>query len=140
MGRMLWFFQPRCPVDQVTRDWIDRRWKWLTDEFGGDFMIDAPTVLPTPEFFPDAYDGSEDAVRALVERVCEYMHVPPDLVDLEFYSEANRPEFVNENGLAIAGTAGLFEEGSRHIIHLERNQFHEPMVLVGTAAHELAHA
>jgi hypothetical protein len=133
---MFGWFRARCPVDPVTRQWIDRRWRWLTDEFGADLMIDSPTVLPTAEYFPDEYNASEDSVRCLLDRVCEYMHVTPELVDLKFYSEANRPQCVNENGLAIGGTAGLFEDG---IIHLERNQFSEPMLLVGTIAHELAH-
>jgi hypothetical protein len=57
------WLRPRCPVDPVTREWIDRRWKWLTDEFGADLMVDAMTVLPTAEFFPDEYDASESAVR-----------------------------------------------------------------------------
>jgi hypothetical protein len=132
--------RPRCPVDPTTRAWIDRRWRWLTDEFGPDLMIDAPTVLPTPEFFPDEYDTSDDAVRTLVDRVCEYMHVPPDLVDLDFYSESGRPAFVDDQGRAIGGTAGLYRSGHRFTIHLERSQFAHPMALVGTAAHELAHA
>jgi len=50
-------FRPRCPVDPTTRGWINRRWKWLMDEFGSDFMIDAPTVLPASQFFPDRYDA-----------------------------------------------------------------------------------
>ena len=103
-------------------------------------MIDSPTVLPTAVFFPGPYDGSEAAVRTLVDRVCEYMHVSPDLVDLAFYSEPNRAEFVNEDGFVIGGSAGLYEEGDRCRISLEENQFGRPMELVGTIAHELAHA
>lgn len=137
---MFHWFGKSCPVDPVTREWIDRKWRWLTDEFGADLMIDSPTILPTSEFFPDEYTGAEPHVRSLVNRVCGYMHVSPDLVDLEFYSEANRPTFVNEEGLAIGGTAGLFADGDRFTIHLEKRQFQEPMHLVGTVAHELAHA
>lgn len=133
-------FRPRCPVDPTTRGWINRRWKWLMDEFGSDFMIDAPTVLPTKEFFPDSYDASEEAVRTLVDRVCGYMHVSCDLLDLDFFSEERRPHFVDEHGHAIGGAAGLFQSGHRFTIRLERTQFHNPMLLVGTIAHELAHA
>jgi hypothetical protein len=133
-------FRPRCPVDPTTRGWINRRWKWLMDEFGSDFMIDAPTILPTHEFFPDRYDADEKSVTRLVHRVCDYMHVSSDLIDLEFFSEQNRPAFVDESGQPIAGTAGLFQPGRRFTIHLERSQFHNPMLLVGTIAHELAHA
>lgn len=139
---MFSFFRrkPRCPIDEVTRNWIESRWKWLTEEFGGEFMIDTPTVLPTDQWFPDPYDRSEDAVRTLVERVSGFMHVPFSLVDLEFYSEDGRPRFVNDNGLEMGGTAGTYEERDRHHIRIEHNQALEPMHLVGTVAHELSHA
>lgn len=133
------WFRPHCPVDPTTRRWIERRWRWLTDEFGPDLMIDAPTVLPTAEFFPDRYDASPDAVRTLLDRACGYMHVSPDLIDLDYFSEEGRPDFVDARGRAIGAIAGLFEDGHRVTIHLERSQFHDPMSLVGTIAHELAH-
>jgi hypothetical protein len=138
MGMFGWF-RATCPVDVVTRQWIDTRWCWLTDQFGGDLLIDSPTVLPTPEFFPDEYDASEEAVRVLVSRVCDCMHVSRYLVDVHFYSEADRPQFVDGDGHELGGTAGLYEEGARCTIHLEQSQAHEPMLLVGTIAHELAH-
>ena len=136
-----WFRRrPACNVDPVTRDWIDRRWRWLTDEFGSDLMIDSPTVLPTAEFFPDVYDPADEVtVRALLERVCDGMHVSRHLVDWEFFSEDRRPELVNSEGHALGGAAGLYEESERFTIRLERRQLEEPMQLVGTAAHELAH-
>jgi hypothetical protein len=110
------------------------------DEFGSDFMINAPTILPTQEFFPDPYDGSERAVRRLLDRVCGYMRVSADLVDVEYFSEQHRPDFVDDAGRTIGGIAGLYEPGHRITIHLERGQFHDAMALVGTVAHELAHA
>src|SRR5687767_1742367 len=112
------WFRPRCPIDPTTRAWINRRWKWLMDDFGSDFMIDAPTVLPTAEFFPDPYDASDRAVRRLVHRVCGYMHVSPDLFDIDFFSERNRPPFVDAAGRAIGGVAGLYEPGYRFTVHL----------------------
>jgi hypothetical protein len=137
---MFQWFRSSSPVDPVTRDWIDRRWRWLTGEFGSDFMIDSPTVLPTAEFFPDAYDRSSKSVRALLERVCGYMGVEPSRVEFEFFSNANLPTLVNEEGHALAHAAGTFEEGdSRSVIRIETWQFDEPMLLAGTVAHELAH-
>lgn len=129
-----------CPLDSTTREWVDRRWRWLTEEFGSDVLLDTPNVLPTPEFFPDEYDRTDDAVLVLGRRVCRYMSVPEDLVDFEFYSEAGRPLLVNDRGQAIGGVAGTFEEGARFTIRIERSQFVEPMTLVGTLAHELSHA
>src|SRR5688572_23150203 len=118
-GFMFGWFKPRCTVDSTTREWIDRRWKWLSDEFGSDLMIESPTVLPTNEFFPDRYDERDDqTVRALFDRVCEYMHVPRELVDLEIFCDEGRPETVNQHGHAMGGAAGLYQEGERFQIKI----------------------
>lgn len=120
--------------------WLDRRrWKWLVEQFD-DIAPDQPTILPTSEFFPDRYDRSDDAVRRLLERVCDYMHVPADAVELSFYRNERRFEIVNESGKAIGDAAGTYQErDGRFHIRIERSQFHRPMELVGTVAHELAH-
>lgn len=130
----------QCPLDPTTRQWVDRRWRWLTDEFGSDQLLDSANVLPTPEFFPDEYDRSDDAVLTLGRRVCEYMRVPVDLVDFEFYTDPGQPLLVDEAGRPIGGVAGTFSDGSRLTIRIERGQFASPMELVGTLAHELSHA
>ena len=35
----------------ATRDWIDRRWAWLEDQFGVERLHTSPLVLPNPEEF-----------------------------------------------------------------------------------------
>jgi hypothetical protein len=127
-------------VDPLTRQWIDQRWKWLSDQFGSDIMIKSQTILPTHEFFPDHYDRSDESARKLIERVCGYMGVAPSLLDLQFYSNPQRPLLVNEDGHPIGDAAGTYHEGDSHfVIRIERRQLSEPMTLVGTVAHELAH-
>ena len=32
--------------------WIERRLRWLIEEFGDDAFLNAPNVLPTNQFFP----------------------------------------------------------------------------------------
>jgi len=69
------------------------------------------------------------------------MGVEPSRVEFEFYSNANLPTLVNDKGHAFGHAAGTYEEGnSQSIIRIERSQFEEPMLLVGTVAHEQAHA
>jgi hypothetical protein len=134
------WFRSSCTVDPLTRGWIDSRWRWLRDEFGVDAMLDSPTVLPTDEFFPEKYDGSEQAVRKLVERVCDYMRVEPSSVELQFFKNANRPDLVNEQGHGIGEAIGTYHAGdTRFVIRLEESIFDNPMQLVATVAHELAH-
>jgi hypothetical protein len=137
---MFGWFGVSCTVDAMTKQWIDGRWRWLTDQFGKELANDSPTVLPTAEFFPDHYDRSEQAVRTLVDRVCGFMSVSPSVIDLEFFNNANLPRFVNEDGFAIGHPAGTYHKGdSRFVIRIEQGQFERPMTLVGTVAHELAH-
>jgi hypothetical protein len=98
-------------------------------------------VLPTPNFFPDPYDGSEESVRVLLDRVCGYMDVVPDLVSLQFIAESANLWLLNENGHYLPPhAAGTYEEGEEtFIVSIHSSELDNPMGLVGTMAHELAH-
>ncbi|MGL4420159.1 MAG: hypothetical protein ACRCZF_05815, partial [Gemmataceae bacterium] len=72
---------------------------------------------------------------------CGYMDVVPDLVTLKLVAVAGKIDLVNEAGLALPDAAGTYEEGdSKFIIRLDQSGLADPMSLVGTIAHELAHA
>jgi hypothetical protein len=139
--RMLgWLFPPSCPCDPAAKAWIEERLQWLHEEFDDHAFNGRPLVLPTPEFFPDAYDGSKRAVRTLLNRVCEFMDVVPDLVALKFVADAGKIWMVNDAGQYLPHAAGTFEEGERKfIIRIDKSELHDQMGLVGTMAHELAH-
>ena len=53
-------------------------------KLGGPLFSGRRVVLPTPEFFPDAYDTSKKSIHKLLNRVCEYMDVVPDLIEQKF--------------------------------------------------------
>jgi len=135
-----WLFPPSCPCDLQAKAWVEERLQWLSEEFDDNVFNGRPIVLPTPEFFPDAYDGSETAVQMLLDRVCEYMDAVPDLVELKFKANAGKLGWVDENGVALGDTMGTFEEGRRQYrITVDTYSLDDPMALVGTMAHELAH-
>ena len=75
---------PTCPVEEEDKLWIEESMPWLLEEFGGETFRDVTVVLPTDEFFPDEYFGDEEDAEALVERVCAYMKVDRDLLEVEF--------------------------------------------------------
>lgn len=133
-----WLFGSGCPLDPQGKAWMEERLAWLRDEFGADDLYGGTMVLPTPEFFPDPYDGSRDAVYTLFDRVCGYMGVEPGLLRLEFFRLAPNAMFlVNDSGEALPiGAAGWYEG---ELIRLNEDELPNPMSLVGTLAHELAH-
>jgi hypothetical protein len=136
-----WLFRPSCPCDPAAKEWIEDRLQWLADEFDDHVYNGRPLVLPTPEFFPDPYDGSPVTVRRLFRRVCHFMDVSPELIDLQFIANTPRISIVDESGKALPdGAAGLYEEGEeKFIVRLSKEELDDPMALVGTMAHELAH-
>lgn len=135
-----WLFPPKCPCDIAAKGWVEERLEWLAGEFEDSAFSGRRIVLPTPEFFPDPYDGSKKAVRKMLDRVCDYMDVVPDLVALKFVSDAGKIWMVNEAGQYLPDAAGTYEEGERKfIIRIDKSGLDHPMDLVGTIAHELAH-
>jgi hypothetical protein len=87
---------PKCPVDPYAKAWIEERLLWLEEQFENNvFNGKKPQVLPLREFFPDPYDGSEESVRALLDRTCEYMGVDPGVVEMELVSDAGNLWLVN---------------------------------------------
>ena len=103
-------------------------------------MVDAPTILPTREFFPDPYDGTEAAGRVMLNRVCGYMGADPDTVRLEFYSNDRQFNITNEDGRDVGVAGGTYHNtGSGFVIRLDRAKLDKPMAIVATMAHELAH-
>src|SRR5262245_14406851 len=132
-----WFgSKPECPVDLPTSQWIERRWAWLTQEFGAERLRAARVILPTPEFFPDSYTGTDGDARRMLDRVCGYMGIAPETVELSLYQDRN-PVY---DGEWRQGTAGLYhEEAGKFRVWVEVGNLDDPLALVATMAHELGH-
>lgn len=122
------WFVPPCPVDTHTKTWVERRMRWLADRFGPDRLRTVAVVLPTDEFFPDRYTPDEDGCRGCLLRMCGYMGVPPESVHLQIVDDEHMPD-----------AAGLYQMRERSVICLARSQLADPMRLMATVAHELAH-
>src|SRR5262249_21156466 len=119
--------------------WVEGRFSWLAGQFGADRPKDAPVVLPTPEFFPDPYDGRPEDVPPLFGRVCGHLGLDPARFELALYSEADRPLLVGEAGRPLGGTAGLYQGGERPVVWVESSRLADPPALVATLIHEACH-
>lgn len=137
---MFGWFRPSCPVEPNAKRWIEERLQWLSDQFGPNVFTRRAMILPLAEFFPDPYDGSDESIRTLLDRVCSYMDADPESVEMELFANPHDLWLVNEEGHYLSKTAGTYQaESDKTIIRLDTAQIAEPMVLVGTMAHELAH-
>lgn len=130
---MFGWFRPTCPVDLATKTWIEQRFQWLTEEFSSKKLVDREVILPTPEYFPEPYDGSKKSAKKLLYRVCRYMEIEPEWIQIKFY--VDQGPMAGIEGMH-KGTAGVYTGG---VIWIEESNLADPLALVGTMAHELGH-
>jgi hypothetical protein len=129
-----------CPVRPVEQVWIERSMDWLVAQFGRERLL-GEVVLPTDDYFPGAYRGGRDDVRAVVGRLCAHMGIDPARIVLE-HDEGDDSSLsahvpVTTRG---AGAAGHHRRsGGRSIIGIRDDQAARPTALVATVAHELGH-
>jgi hypothetical protein len=155
---MFRWFRPTCPCDPAAKPWVETSLQWLSRQFGYHILLERPIVLPTPEFFPDIWDGTPKAARKMFRRVCSYMGADPDLVDLKFFDDPT-PGSLQALDPSLGFAAGtwsteedpgkkawgrpergfLGRPGQRGVIRLEKGSLDRPGDLVGIMAHELAH-
>jgi hypothetical protein len=130
--------RPRCPVVEREQHWIESSMDWFRGQFG-DAAIRRPVILPTDDYFPGTYTGTDAEVHAVVRRVSGYMGVDPDLVEVRFYRES-APDIAGVGQPKEPGTAGHYVvRDGRPVIGIEDAMAARPTALVATIAHELGH-
>jgi len=141
---MLGFLWRRCPIDPDERDWLEFRLDWLADQFGEEHLTRRPIILPTREFFPEPYDRTVEAVQDVFSRICRYMGLNQEYVDLRIF-DAKR-EAGGEVDLFTGGysyqndfTPGLYHDGWQQGISIDRAHCQDHFGLIAVVAHELSH-
>ncbi len=140
-------FLSKCPVNQHEKRWIEESMLWLVDQFGAQTLRQSVVILPTEDYFPEPYQGTEQCVRTVMARVCRYMRTDPDLLDLQIYYEGMDSPGNPPLSLGVvhrrSGSAGLYGapawEGGQAVIGIEATKLKDPPGLVATIAHEVAH-
>ncbi|MGD0735052.1 MAG: hypothetical protein ABR976_07885 [Terracidiphilus sp.] len=137
-------FRPRLPVTEDERLWVDEGFRRLSRMLGWSRMLNATVVIPSDEHFPDPYTPTEAGLEALFNRVCAFMRVPRNNVELSIIPDSGElaellPAFTYKN----EGPAGLHfgsqTEDERPLIAVRRSLLKDPLVAVATLAHELGH-
>ena len=133
----------RCPVDPTEQSWIQESMQWFSTQFG-ERPLTRPVVLPTREFFPPPFSGSDEDVRAAVRRVAGYMGADAAAITVAFTSDlADEQERVRVLPVApqVSGAAGLYQQhDGRGVLTFDRSSIADPAVLLAVIAHELGHA
>jgi len=136
---------PKTPLVREQQEWIEKSLQWLIKEFGEDYFLSRQTIEPNLSFFPDKYHGTEESVLKVVQRVCSYMDVNPQLIEVDFFTD--KEEMASKHQLdgerRSSSAAGLYfsetTSETRKKIAINVSQFKNPTSLVATIAHELGH-
>lgn len=137
------FFRPKLPITEDLRLWVDDSFALLSKVLGLDRMLRSQVIVPTDEFFPDPYDGSETSLHAIFARVCRYMKVDRTKLTLEIFPDQTTelreivPYFTGHSNDA----AGVYahHDGDKMVVGVKSSQMKDPLAVVATLAHELCH-
>ena len=144
---------PELPISEDERQWVNEGFMRLERLLGRRRMLEAKIVEPTAEDFPDPYDRSPEAVEKLFSRVCTYMRVDRDGVELEIFQDETEelmeilPHWHGDGGTRAAGFYLHASERERKddggpgrmVVAIRSTSRKDPMSLVATVAHELGH-
>lgn len=140
---MFGLIKPKLPIKEAQREWEDKSFVRLAQLLGSKRLLQATVILPTPEHFPDRFDGSEQALQLMFERVAKQMKVNPKEIELTIFASAYArtrevtPFFSGRD----SGAAGLYHHNPDEKTHISVNEeeLKDPMSLVASLAHELGH-
>ncbi len=140
---MLGLWSVRLPVSEEDQRWVDAGFARLAAMVGWQRMMAARVALPTPEDFPDPYDGSEAAVRALFLRVARCMGVTADGTELRLFSDAlestqHSVPFASGKWSTPGGVYMDPQNGPK-VIAVHTKQIEDSLGLIAVLAHELGH-
>jgi hypothetical protein len=136
-------FRPKLPVTDEERIWVDEGFSRFKRMLGEKRILQCPVIEPTDQFFPDPYDRTEAALEAIFSRVCEYMQVERNQVELAVIPDSSSViEALPEYGIKSNDPAGLhfgLSDTEKPLIGIRQSLLKDPLTVVATIAHELGH-
>lgn len=144
---MFWNRKKKLPITEEDKVWIDEDLKWLQVEFGKEHFMEIRTVTPTQDFYNRTFDGTEKDAEFILERTMELMNIQNVNIRLDFFSDSpvkmvdgtilTTPADINGSWESASGTYEQTENET--IISIEIEQLKNPISLIATISHELAH-
>jgi hypothetical protein len=125
----VWFFDAKLPLDPETRSWVDDKAEWIVGQLGRQAVQTAAVIEPTSAFFPDPFEANKASIERLLRRVCLYMEVDTQQVELAFFTESDTsPKAPRRRST----------DSERWSVAVPRAQHADEKALAATMAHELA--
>lgn len=144
---MFWNKKKKLPITEADKTWIDEDLNWLCAEFGKEHFLEIRTITPTKDFYDRTFDGTEKDAEFILERTMELMNIRDAEIQLEFFTDQpiemadgtilTTPTDIEGSWSSAGGT--YQKTGNEIIISIERGQLKNPISLIATISHELAH-
>ena len=144
---MFWSKKNKLPITDEDKIWIDQDLNWLRTEFGEKHFMEIRTVTPTKDFYERTFDGTEKDAEFILEKTMELMNIRDVDIKLDFFSDSpvemdngttlTTPADINGSWESAAGTFEQNDDGTT--ISIETQQLKNPVSLIATISHELAH-
>jgi hypothetical protein len=135
--------KPKLAVTPEQQRWVDSSFLRLATILGSHRILQAKVILPTPDHFPDPYDGSEAALQLIFQHVATAMQVDPSGIEVTMFAAADdiSKRLIPFWEGPTSGAAGLYHHDPTTKPHISINekQLKDPMALVAVLAHELGH-
>ena len=143
-----WVKKDKLPVTETDKEWIENALLLLSEMFDPTFFKSLVTITPDREYFDWNFTGGDEDAEFVLERLVEIMHIDAWEIQLMFYS--NRPTSFSEGIVATPSeklkgswksTSGEYVNkglGQKEI-RIEMDLLKNPVSLISTMAHELAH-
>ena len=149
-------FTAKCPVVADEQKWIDGTMARFVERFGTSWL-GSPVILPTAEFFPGAYTGTQEDMRRAVVTVCGFMGVDASRIFVKFPTAISRDAGAAGHWTRVAGSSRMTPTttsdtytrsdapssyrkiGKSARISLNPTLGQHPLLLLATIARELAY-
>ena len=141
---MFGIFKAKPILSKENLDFQIATFKWLLKNFGGkDFYEDTKLILPTNEYFPSKVEDPDEIAISMFNSVKKYAGMEDWPCKLEEQDEDVNTQVAPTLAVQNAPTSpmGTFEakENNEIVITYNPDLVNNPMQLVATYAHELAH-
>jgi len=142
------FGTPKPTVTPEDKEWIEQAFLWFEHEYSRDYLKSVRTILPTREFFPITFTGTEENAEQIVQHIVGYMGIGEAEINLHYFTDRS---LELAEGIVTQSEAGLDQESKntlgtftqdghqKYSIGIERELLKNPTSLIATLAHELSH-